>query len=70
MVRPLRPLEPKHVVGLRNLSVCNLSVCNLQSLLIPVDRRVPLLIIGRDGLVRIGLVGYQSEAAYKPSPKP
>ena len=65
MVRPLRPLEPKHVVGLRNL-----SVCNLQNLLIPVDLRVPLLIIGRDGLVRIGLVGYQSEAAYKPSPKP
>ena len=65
MVRPLRPLEPKHVVGLRNL-----SVCNLQSLLIPVDRRVPLLISGRDGLAPIGLVGYQSEAAHKPRPKP
>jgi hypothetical protein len=65
MVRPLRPFEPKHVIGLRNL-----SVCNLQSLLIPVDRRVPLLISGRDGLVRIGLVGYQSEVAYKPSPRP
>jgi hypothetical protein len=53
MVRPLRPIEPKHVVDLRNL-----SVCNLQSLLIPVDHRVPLLISGRDGLARIGLVGY------------
>ena len=65
MVCPLRPLEPKHVVGLRNL-----SVCNLQSLLTAVDRRVPLSIGGCDGLVRIGLVGYQSEAAHKPSPKP
>jgi len=36
----------------------------------PVDGGVPFSISGFHGLVRIGLVGYQSEAAHKPSPNP
>jgi hypothetical protein len=47
MLCPLRPLEPEHVIGLRNL-----YVYNLERLLMPIDGRVLLPIyIGQIDLI-------------------